>query len=157
MPSKSGSGGYHGRLNQWRSSSSSGIHSLIACQGGSIGSRVSRSKGGGRGNVTNPLEGPWRRLSGSCQSGESEMKRLEPRRSTCRARVVCRYCRPARMGGFWLASTGRRPGFLSGCPHRWRVGRRGHRHPSARIRAILLAGAQLQTVNAVVGNLRLQP
>jgi hypothetical protein len=36
-------------LNQLRSGSSSGIHSLMACQGGSIFSMVSMSKGGGGG------------------------------------------------------------------------------------------------------------
>ena len=56
MPSGSGFEGFRGRLNQSRSGSSSGIHSLIACQGGSMGSMVWMSKGGGggRGSVTIP-------------------------------------------------------------------------------------------------------
>ena len=41
--------GFRGRLNQSRFGSSSGIHSLTACQGGSMGSMVSMSKGGGGG------------------------------------------------------------------------------------------------------------
>jgi hypothetical protein len=50
-------------LNQSRSGSSSGIHSLIACHGGSIGSMVSMSKGGGggRGSWMTPSHRPWRR------------------------------------------------------------------------------------------------
>jgi hypothetical protein len=50
--SGSGSLGFRGRLNQSSSGSSSEIHSLIACQGGSIGSIVSlfwnRGRSGGR-------------------------------------------------------------------------------------------------------------
>lgn len=43
--------GFRGQLNQSRFGSSSGIHSLIACQGGSKRSMVSKSigDGGGRG------------------------------------------------------------------------------------------------------------
>ena len=68
--SGSGSLGFRGRLNQSRSGSSSGIHSLIACQGGSIGSMVSMSKGGGggRGSVTIPSQRPWRRRKNSISS-----------------------------------------------------------------------------------------
>ena len=66
-PSESGFEGFRGRLNQSRSGSSSGIHSLIACQGGSIGSMVSMSKGGGggRGSVKIPSQRPWRRRKNS--------------------------------------------------------------------------------------------
>jgi hypothetical protein len=49
-------------LNQSRSGSSSGIHSLIACHGGSIGSMVSMSKGGGgRASWMTPSQSPWGR------------------------------------------------------------------------------------------------
>ena len=69
--SGSGSLGFRGRLNQSRSGSSSGIHSLIACQGGSIGSMVSMSKGGGggRGSWMMPSQRPWRRRKNSTCSG----------------------------------------------------------------------------------------
>ena len=50
------------RLNQSSSGSSSGIHSLIACYGGSMGSMVSMSNGGGdgRGSWTMPSQRPGR-------------------------------------------------------------------------------------------------
>lgn len=51
MPSGAGFEGFRGRLNPSRSVSSSGIHSLIACQGGSIGSMAWMSKGGGGGHL----------------------------------------------------------------------------------------------------------
>ena len=48
-----------------RSGSSSGIHSLIACHGGSTGSMVSMSKGGGGGfNSSEHLNAPTAKASG---------------------------------------------------------------------------------------------
>ena len=57
-------------LNQSRSGSSSGIHSLTACHGGSMGSMVSMSKGGGggRGRWMMPSQRPWRRRKNSISS-----------------------------------------------------------------------------------------
>ena len=72
-PSGSGFDGFLERLNQSRSGSSSGIHSLTARQGGSMRSRLSISKGGGggRGKCTTPSQSPCRRRKNSTSSQRS--------------------------------------------------------------------------------------
>jgi len=113
-PARSGFDGFLERLNQSRSGSSSGIHSLTARQGGSMRSRLSISKGGGggRGKCTTPSQSPCRRRKNSTSSQRSTGRMIfivpwqqghsrgsPPQTCRMRSRHKGRMSRALRLGG----------------------------------------------------------
>ena len=113
-PSGSGFDGFLERLNQSRSGSSSGIHSLMARQGGSMRWRFSMSKGGGggQGKHTKPSHSPWRRRKNSTSLRRSTSRLIfivrrqqghsrgsTPQTCRMRSRHKGRVMRALRLGG----------------------------------------------------------